>query len=280
MPKVKHIFPLLFFMVATFYAQDFSTVIEGRVYSKDGDVAAVHVSNITSRRGTITNIDGFFEIAARLNDTLVFSAVQYKRVELIVNLEILESDLLQVPLQESLTVLDEVVVRPYNLSGDLNRDMGNMKIKPVVTASTLGLPNAYVKVKTQSERRLFEADNGKFITLKFDSLLDPTIKINFWKMLNRFTGRTKMLKRYVAMDKEIELLKKVRAYYPDSVYVRQLKVPEIHLDKFWYFCEADPMYNEVVETDDRLQIWEWLKNMSALYREEKDINSSNNVKNR
>ena len=39
------------------------------------------VSNITRNKGTITDIKGYFEISVRLNDTLVFSAVQYKRKE-------------------------------------------------------------------------------------------------------------------------------------------------------------------------------------------------------
>lgn len=53
--------------------------MEGKVYSKDGDVAATHVLNITSKRATITNISGFFAIQVQLNDTLVFSAVQFKK---------------------------------------------------------------------------------------------------------------------------------------------------------------------------------------------------------
>ena len=164
-------------------AQEFSTKLEGRAFSKDADVAATHVSNISSKKGTITDAGGFFTILVKLNDTLVFSAVQYKQKEVVVTLEVLKADLFSVPLEPSLTELDEVVVTPYNLAGDLKRDMSSLEIEPIVTASTLGLLNAYVKVKTQNERRLFEADNGKTIKIGFDSTsFDPVFYINLNKI--------------------------------------------------------------------------------------------------
>jgi hypothetical protein len=44
----------------------FSKKIEGRVFSKDGDVAATTVQNISTNRATITDFDGFFQITANL----------------------------------------------------------------------------------------------------------------------------------------------------------------------------------------------------------------------
>lgn len=270
----RFIFSFLVFCFAfsTINAQNFTKQIEGRVYSKDGDVAAVHVSNISTQRGTITDIDGHFKISARLNDTLVFSAVQYERVELVITWVILEKSMLHIPLKESLTELDEVVVMPYNLTGDLNRDMGNMKIEPVVTASTLGLPNAYVKVKTQNERKLFEADAGPWIYLgnyKLDTTFNPMIMVNFNKILNSMTGRTKKLKKYVAMDKEIALLRNMKRSYPDSVYVQEFDIPEENLDEFFYFCETDSLFTSVAETGDKLKVWEFLQSKSQEYHSDK-----------
>ncbi len=250
-------------------AQEFSTKLEGQVYSIDADVAATHVSNISSNKGTITDAAGFFTISVQLNDTLVFSAVQYKRKEVVVSLKVLKSKLLRVALEASLTELDEVVVTPYNLSGDLNRDLGNIEVGNIVTASTLGLPNANVKVITQNERRLYEADNGKFITLgnyKLDSTFNPMVMINLNKILNRVTGRTQKIKKFVAIDKEIAFLQKVKQLYPDSVYVQDLKIPATSINDFMNFCEVDSTFVETVETDDVLKIWELLYQNSMIYR--------------
>jgi hypothetical protein len=250
-------------------AQDYTTTLEGRIFSKDGDVSATHVSNITSNKGTITDLDGFFTISVKLNDTLVFSAVQYKRKEIVIDVKIIEEEKLLVPLEASLTKLDEVVVTPYNLTGELDRDAKRLKIEPVVTASTLGLPNAYVKVKTQNERKLFEADNGKFITFgnyTLDSTFNPMVMINLNKILNRLTGRTKMLKSYVAIDKEIALLNKVKRFYNDSIYEQELKIPTDNISDFMNFCEVDTTYATVVASDDILRLWEFLERNSLTYR--------------
>ena len=264
----KLVLPLFYFFTIAVNSQDFTKQIEGHVFSEDGDVAAVHVSNISINRGTITDIAGYFKISGRLNDTLVFSAVQFQRVEIVVTLEVWQSDMLNVSLKQSLTELDEVVVMPYNLTGDLNLDMGNLKIQPIVTASTLGLPNASIKVKTQNERKLFEADNGKFIYLgsyKLDTTFNPTVMINFNKILNRVTGRTKKLKKYVAIDKEIALLRNVRRFNPDSVYVQEFDIPKENLIEFFYFCMADSSFASIVKTEDKLKVWEYLQNRSHKY---------------
>ncbi len=271
----KHIaLILLLFCVFDANAQQFGQKLEGRVYSQDKDVAATHVSNITTNKGTITDLNGFFKIAVSINDTLVFSAVQYKRKMVVVSPEVYETDLLWVPLEPSLILLDEAIVRPYNLSGDLKRDMGNMKIEPVITAATLGLPNAYVKQKTQNERRLFEADEGKFIYFgryKLDTLFEPTVEINLNKILNRLTGRTQRLKKYVAIDREIVLLQKINSMYPDSVIVQELKIPEIRIRDFMNYCEVDTSFNDVVETNDVLKIWEFLRENSIIYRKNNEL---------
>lgn len=223
------------------------------MYSKDGDVAATHVLNTTSERATITDINGYFSISAALNDTLVFSAVQYKRKQMVVTLEVLESKLLMVPLEEALTELDEVVVMPYNLSGDIGRDLNRLTTEPVVTASTLNLPNAYAVFPSQAERLLNEATTGGGLVG-----LNPII--------NGITGRTKMLKQRVARNERYNRTQRVRQFYADSLYVSELKIPLEKIDDFMYFCEVDPTFQTVVDTHDRLKIWEFLRRKSEVYR--------------
>ena len=233
---IKHILiPCCLLMGASAQGQDyFSEKLEGRVYSDDGDVAATHVLNTTTKRATITDSDGFFAIPARLNDTLVFSAVQYKRKEIVVTLNLLESKLVLIPLEEALTELDEVVVTPYNLSGDIMRDLSNLDIEPVVTASTLGLPNAYVKPISKAERELYAATANPIMSL------DP--------LINTITGRKKMLKKRVERNKKYARTERVREFYVDSLYTTGLKIPKEKIDDFLYFCEVDSVFQSLVDT--------------------------------
>jgi hypothetical protein len=232
--------------------------MEGKVVSTDGDVAATHVMNISTNSATITNINGFFAIRVRRNDTLVFSAVQFKKKELVVTSELMDSDFITVPLEDELTVLDEVVVTPYNLTGDISKDILTLKMDPIITAESLGLPNAHVRIPTKSERELFEATSG-------GGLLPVT------PILNAISGRTKMLKERVARNKLYDRTERVREYYTDSLYRTKLRIPEAKIDDFLYFCEIDMEFQSLVDAHDVLRIWTYMEKRSMAYRENNNL---------
>ena len=238
----------------------FSKKFQGKVYSADGDVAATHVLNTTTKKATITDIDGFFSIQVNLNDTLVFSAVQYKKKELIITAAILAQKILNIPLEESLTLLDEVIVTPYNLSGDIAKDLRVIKTEQVVTAQTIGLPNAYVRIPSKAERELFAATANPFMSF------DP--------LINAITGRTKMLKKRLARDMVYSRTQRVKEFYPDSIFRIDLKIPENKIDDLLFFCEVDSTFQSVVDTHDRLKIWDFIRKKSLIYRMNNEIESN------
>jgi len=256
--RTKFLCCLLFFSFLGFAQTMPGKKLEGRVQSNDGDVAATHVLNISTDKAVITDINGFFSIQVKMNDTLVFSAVQFRKKQIVVTQAMLESSLITVPLEDELTELDEVVVTPYNLSGDIFKDIQTLKTDAVITASTLGLPNAYVRVPTQAERQLFEATSGGgFIPLN--------------PILNGISGRTKMLKERVARNKLYDRTGRVREFYADSLYQSNLKIPEDKIDDFLYFCEIDTEFQSLVDTHDILHIWAYMEKRSALYRENNNL---------
>ncbi len=261
MRKNKFLLIILILFSAVSSAQTFfSKKLQGKVYSTDGDVAATHVLNTTTNRATITDIDGFFSIRAKLNDTLVFSAIQYRKKELLVTTEVLAQKMLNIPLEESLTVLDEVIVTPYNLSGDITKDLQIIKTEQVVTAQTVGLPNAYARVPSKAERELFEASTGGGILP-----LNP--------ILNGISGRTKMLKKRIARNELYSRTERVKVFYPDSLFRTDLKIPESKIDDLLYFCEVDSAFQSVVDTHDRLKIWEFIRRKSVIYRKNNKLDS-------
>jgi hypothetical protein len=251
---------LFFLLISTSLGaqQLFSKKLDGRVYSNDGDVAATNVQNITANRGTITDIDGFFSITANWNDTLVFSAVQFQKKEIVITKEILQQRFINVPLEDALTQLDEVVVTPYNLTGDITKDLDLISIDPVVTASTLGLPNAYVTPISKAERELYAATANPLMSF------DP--------LINAITGRTKMLKLRVARNKLYSRTEQVKAFYADSLFRIDLKIPKDKIDDLLYFCEVDPIFQTTVDTRDRLRIWDYIRKKSVVYRVDNGLN--------
>jgi hypothetical protein len=163
-----------------------------------------------------------------------------------------------VTLEDALTELDEVVVMPYNLSGDISKDVNVIPAENVVTASTLGLPNAYVLPITKAERELFEATSGSGL-----------IPLN--PILNGISGRTKMLKERIARNNLYSRTERVKAFYADSLFRIDLKVPEEKIDDLLYYCEVDSAFQSVVDTHDRLAIWEFIRKKSLLYLENNNL---------
>ncbi len=261
MPKNSFAFFGLLLICAVSVAQtSFTHSLQGRVVSENKGVTDVHVMNTSAKKATISDEEGHFIIPVRLNDTLLFSAVQFKRKTMVVTAALLESTTVYVPLEEFVNELDEVVVRPYDLSGDLTRDMQSMNTGQVISSSTLGLPNADVKPLMQSERQLQQATAGKFHPLM---VLNPPID----PLINAITGRTKMLKKRVARDKKYLQTEKARNYFADSLFVTQLKIPGERIDDFMYFCEVDKAFDSLVKLDDTIAIWAFLLTKSAIYRE-------------
>jgi len=254
------LFCIFMLFVAESYGQSFfyPSNFKGRVVSTSSELGAISVQNLSRGYATITDELGFFEIKAFAQDSLFISGVAFNEIFFIVNESHIKQQLVYIPLDEKIVALDEVVLMPYNLSGNLKKDAASLGPQQVVTASTLGLPNANVKPLMQSERLLREAAMPKFN-------ISMLLTLPFNPIINEITGRTKMLRKRVARDKRYLLSEKMRRFFPDSLYVNKLGVKEKKIDDFFYFCEIDERFLEVDRSDNLLLIWEFLKEKSVDY---------------
>ena len=138
-----HRFFLVFFSLTfiTLNAQiNISSIFKGNVTVNDTlSVSSIHVINKSRGSATITNEKGYFEIFSSPNDTIIFSSVQYKLKIIVVSPEMLESKKLIIPLEVFVNELNEIVVKPHNLTGDLFKDILNSTTKPI-NFYNLGIP--------------------------------------------------------------------------------------------------------------------------------------------
>ncbi|TMM53182.1 hypothetical protein FEE95_19115 [Maribacter algarum] len=249
------IFFIISFVSLISNAQEIAKELDGKIESETMEVSDVHVINANSKKATITNAYGYFRISVKLNDTIWFSAIQYEKSQLIVTNEILQSKMVTVRLKESLTELDEVVITPYKLSGDIAKDIQSLKIEPVVTSSTLGLPNAHVKQLSLNERKLFLAMEEQALH----------------RLIDEITGHNRRLRKMVSLDEVAEQIEIIKKFYAVSLYSQKLKVPEERIDDFMYFCAFDTIFKATVDGQDKLKIWEFLEDRSKIYRVNNDL---------
>ncbi|MBW8243728.1 hypothetical protein K1F50_13030 [Muricauda oceani] len=261
----KCLLALLIFAAQGVFAQEGDVkILQGKVISADKDVVGVVVQNVTTQDAVITDLDGNFSIRVRVNDTLLFSAVHFLRKSLPVTEALYSSKFVEVPMQEFVNELREVVVTPYNLTGDLSKDIDRVTLGKDVSAEALNLPNAHGRIPTQSERRLQQATAGKFnVGMLLSPPLDP--------LINAITGRTKMLKNRVKVDKTYAQTQQVQGFYTDSLFVSTLKIPMEKIDDFMYFCEVDETFQAAIKSEDKLQILNVMIQKSRAYRENNNL---------
>ncbi len=239
--------------------------MKGKVTAGSGEVTGVTIQNLTSRRATITDFEGNFAIRANTGDTLVFSAVQFKRKIVPVTETLFATSFVVVPLEEFVNKLKEVVVQPFGLSGDIDRDINDLQLQNEVSAVALGLPNAGKAHPTQSERLLAEAKGGTWSLGAGAVGAGTGIPIN--PIINAITGRTKKLKNRVKVDRTYARTQNVRREVTDSIFEVEFKIPKTKVADFMYFCEIDEEFQLLLAQGDGLKLWGYLLDRSKLYRQ-------------
>ena len=89
---------------------------------------SVHVVNLNQVIGTITNDKGKFSMTAAVNDTLYFSFLGFKSQKIRVTNDMFKFEDTKISLTELAYALEEVIVRPYQLTGYLEIDVKNLPI--------------------------------------------------------------------------------------------------------------------------------------------------------
>ncbi|GAB4155533.1 MAG: hypothetical protein Tsb0033_04960 [Winogradskyella sp.] len=119
---------LSLFLTISLHAQEIERVsINGHISVSSEDKEGVTIYNVSSNKGTITDENGDFEIKVTLNDILEFSALQFKDFKVTITKDIIKSKKLTVILVEEVNKLDEVVILPFGLTGNISADLENVR---------------------------------------------------------------------------------------------------------------------------------------------------------
>ncbi|MGB1268314.1 MAG: hypothetical protein ACPG45_01100 [Flavobacteriaceae bacterium] len=244
MKYIRYLF--LVFPIITFS----QSLLKGEIVNS-GDNEGIHVFNKTFQKYTITNANGEFEIEVNQNDTIVFSALQYQLKRLVITKKVLDEGYKYILLEDQVNELDAVYIKP-KLTGDLLADTQRIKTKELFTAKTLGLPNAHVKPPTASERKLYTATHSGGGIIPVDVII------------NAISGRTKMLKRHVQLERKSNLETKTYDAFEHTM-TYDFKIPKTKLYDFLYYASSDELFTQIVKTNSNIIIYDFLKNKSKTY---------------
>ncbi|WP_300021984.1 hypothetical protein [uncultured Maribacter sp.] len=274
----KHSIFLFAAVLASFlgFGQDNAILLKGKVTSSKNDITNVLVVNLNSKKSTITDSLGLFSIEVKLKDSLRIRAVQYLPKDIVISKSHMNSSMITIQLIDNIIDLNEVTVTPYNLTGDIDRDIDRLHLEPTVTSYSLGLQNADVTKMTQSERLLQEADRGKYVSLqtmdeygKLNEILSYvglTVKVNTHKIMNRFSGRTKSLEEMVKRDENMALEKEIIYKFSKQTIAEQFNIPESNVNGFLTYCLSQPDFNDLSNSRNMSEIWTYLETKSTDFK--------------
>ncbi|MEM6516623.1 MAG: carboxypeptidase-like regulatory domain-containing protein [Bacteroidota bacterium] len=232
------------FLIGLLSASAYSQMVDlnGKVEAPS-EVSGIHIINKTSRRFTVTNDKGEFTIPAKLNDTISFSGIQYQAEEVVIDQTLYETKSITITLKDNINELDEVVVGKI-LTDNLLSDIENSDAKADLNFYDVGIPGYTGRRKTQSERRLYEAQTGAGILP-----LNP--------LLNWISGRTKKLKNRIKRER-IDKAMTSTAESSSEVLFEIDDLDEIKRNEFFFFVADDPKFVEVYRLKSDLQMLEFL----------------------
>lgn len=183
-----------------------SLEIKGQIIADSVAVDGVSILNIDSQKTVFSTGDGSFIIAVKLGDVLLFSALNLETVRRKIDEKDLKSGNIKVAVFAKSILLKEVIVNESSIS-----------------AESLGIIPYGQKKYSPAERRLYTATSGGGI----DGLL------------NTISGRKAMIKKEIIVEKKEQLLAKIDMLFEDSYYIETLKIPELYIKGFQYYCIED-----------------------------------------
>ena len=228
----------------------------------DDNLESVHVINKNKNLFTATDKLGIFKIEAAQNDTLVFSSIQYKLKTVIVSAKNITNRTITVALEEQVNELREVVVG-NTLTGNLEDDVNNLNVKPQINFYDLGIPGYTGKPKTQSERRVQEASD--FNPKAGGSLGGAGGSVSLIALMNAITGRSKMLKKRVALESNTSLMNGLKSRVSDAFFNDYPLEEDKRMD-FFYFCAEDKDFTKRCSNSD-LEALQFMAEKYIKYKE-------------
>ncbi len=252
----------LFLGLNSAFGQNGAKLLKGKVQNADNEVRDVLVINLNSKETTITDSLGLFSIEVKKGDLIRFTAIQYLTKDINITDAILNLSLVTINLVENVINLKDVTVTPYNLTGEINRDLDRLGLEPLVTSGSLALPNADLEVMSQSQRLLLEADRGKYIRYYGIGLI-----INTHKIMNRLSGRTKSFEDMVLRDEIMDMEREVITKFSKKTLAESFDIPEANVDGFLTYCMSQNDFTSLSETANTTEIWAYLEERSIEFKE-------------
>ena len=213
---------------------------------------SVHVVNLNKLVGTITNPKGEFSITATVNDTLYFSFLGFKSQKIRITNDMYKFKNTKISLTELAYALEEVIVRPFQLTGYLEIDVKNLPIKnKAYQYSISGLNVGYEAGKK----------NPSAVTKVLGAILNPADLLR-----NLFGRKPNQMRKLRQIKQDDQIRDLLASKFDRETLTELLQMEKMDIDDILNNCSYSKSF---ITTANDLQI---LDAISSCYEEFKVLN--------
>ena len=226
------------------------STINGKVLNASNNVVLenVHVVNLNSVKGTLTNEDGNFMIKATVNDTIYFSYLGFKSIRVRVTNDWMKFGEIKIKMTELSIALEEVVVKPVELTGYIEVDAKLIPIYDDQRYRIAGIGGGY------------EGGQGQpgAVTKVLSAIFNPA---DF--LYNIFGKRPKQMKKLRKMKDDDEIRNLLQSKYDRETLMAVLQLEKIDIDEILNNCSYSKSF---IRTANDLQILDAISECYEQYR--------------
>ncbi|MBB6680965.1 carboxypeptidase-like regulatory domain-containing protein [Aequorivita sp. 609] len=243
---------LLFFVSISSFSQELHD-IKGVVMNDANDkiLENVNIVNLNQVKGTTTNDKGEFALKAAVNDTLYFSYLGFKSLRVRVTNDWLKFGDIKVKMTELGIALEEVVVKPVQLTGYVEIDAKLIPVYDNYRYRISGLSTGYEGGSNQPGA----------VSKVLSSIFNPA---DF--LYNVFGKRPQQMRKMRKMKEDDEIRNLLQSKFDRETLMAVLQLERVDIDEILNKCNYS---KDFIRTANDLQI---LDAISGCYEEYKILN--------
>lgn len=238
-------------------------IISGNVQVPEGeDPLGITIYNLNTNRGTVTNMEGNFRIEAGLDDSLRVSSIQFQEFTVVVDEGVMDSQQLNITINEVGNPLPEIVVTPYDLTGNVTVDVLRLDVTKLPdTLTSMDVQGMYFESdavpddQTRVKNWALEDDHRRLV-----------YGIRFARLFKRLLITSKMdeLQR---PDPDIDV--KLRELYDDEFFQEYLDIELENISDFIYYADDNGLSEEMLMEGNELELIDFLVEQSKNYKRQR-----------
>lgn len=234
---------------------------EIKINDTEANIDDIEVYNVNSAQGTTTDRNGEFLLPMEAGDKVQVSSVQFQMLTVEINKGVIDNQKLTVRVSEgtNVTELEEVVVQPYNLSGDVRADVAKIKTE------NIGL------IKDDSKSLAKDPDKG-YEDDKYSKVENASMQSNMLKNGLNFANifRTIFKKNNTTSMSSRDMTEYLRKAYNDGFFKEYLDIEKDQIPNFIYYIEDQGLTDDLLQKNNRLEFIQFLIDKSEEFKKQRN----------